>query len=79
MNYIMQNNDRPPNQSYMINQLCAYITEQHKISRAVNFVDFAVSLQNAKIIFAKNSWTASHVAKLCLQSANFIFCKIKIF
>ena len=28
--------------------------------------------------FCKNEWTASHVAKLCLQSVNYIFHEIKI-
>ena len=56
-------------------------TVQHKyiILRAVNFVDFAVSLQSMKTISAKmNIWLSSHMAKLCLQSANFIFREIKI-
>ena len=35
-----------------------------KFLRAINFTDFAVSLQNVKIFFCKNEQTASHVAKI---------------
>ena len=47
------------------------IIVQHKILRAVNLEDVTVSLQNTKKIFSQKltKLIASHVAKLCLQSA----------
>ena len=42
---------------------------KHKISKGYKFRRFRC--------FPSSEWTASHVAKLCSQSANFIFCEIK--
>ena len=55
--------------------VCIIVPYSTKFSKAINLMNFAVSLQN--------EWAASHVAtctcKLCLQSANFIFHESKIF
>ena len=60
------------NKSFFVHT-CFFISiiiVQHKILRAVNLEDVTVSLLNAKKnIFTKINKIASHVAKLCLQSA----------
>ena len=47
--------------------VCIIVPYSAKFSKAINLMNFAVSLQN--------EWAASHVAtctcKLCLQSANY--------